>query len=109
MKITFMGAGSTIFVKNVLGDSLLCDALKDAEFALYDIDATRLEDSRITVQYLNETLAGGSATVTTFLGVENRKEALRGARFVINAIQVGGYEPCTVIDFEIPYALYPYR
>ena len=102
MKITFMGAGSTIFVKNVLGDSLLCDALKDAEFALYDIDATRLEDSRITVQYLNETLAGGSATVTTFLGVENRKEALRGARFVINAIQVGGYEPCTVIDFEIP-------
>ena len=102
MKITFMGAGSTIFVKNVLGDSLLCDVLKDAEFALYDIDATRLEDSRITVQYLNETLAGGSATVTTFLGVENRKEALRGARFVINAIQVGGYEPCTVIDFEIP-------
>ena len=102
MKITFMGAGSTIFVKNVLGDSMLCDVLKDAEYALYDIDATRLEDSKITVEYLNRELNNGKARVTTFLGVENRKEALRGANFVINAIQVGGYEPCTVIDFEIP-------
>ncbi|MBE5765554.1 MAG: alpha-glucosidase/alpha-galactosidase [Clostridiales bacterium] len=108
MKITFMGAGSTVFVKNVLGDSLLCDCLKDAEFALYDIDAQRLEDSRLVIENLNQSLAGGSATVTTYLGVENRKAALRNANFVINAIQVGGYEPCTVIDFEIPkkYGLY---
>ena len=102
MKITFMGAGSSIFVKNVLGDSMMCDALKDAEFALYDIDGVRLEESRTIIEYLNANLAGGKARVTTFLGVENRKEALRGANFVINAIQVGGYEPCTVIDFEIP-------
>ena len=102
MKITFMGAGSSIFVKNVLGDSMMCEALKDAEFALYDIDGVRLEESRTIIAYLNENLAGGKAKVTTFLGVENRKEALRGASFVINAIQVGGYEPCTVIDFEIP-------
>ena len=102
MKITFMGAGSSIFVKNVLGDSMMCDALKDAEVALYDIDGVRLEESRTIIEYLNANLAGGKAKVTTFLGVENRKEALRGASFVINAIQVGGYEPCTVIDFEIP-------
>ena len=102
MKITFMGAGSSIFVKNVLGDSMMCDCLKDAEFALYDIDPVRLEESRTIIQYLNEAIAGGKAKVTTFLGVENRKDALRGANFVINAIQVGGYEPSTVIDFEIP-------
>ena len=102
MKITFMGAGSTIFVKNVLGDSLMCDTLKDAEFALYDIDGTRLEESRIIIEHLNQTIAGGKAKVTTHLGVQQRKEALRGAKFVINAIQVGGYKPCTVTDFEIP-------
>ena len=102
MKITFMGAGSTVFVKNVLGDCMMCDVLKEAEFALYDIDSGRLEDSRITVEYLSKVLTGGKAKVTTFLGVENRKEALRGADFVVDAIQVGGYEPCTVIDFEIP-------
>ena len=102
MKITFMGAGSTIFVKNVLGDSMMCEALKDAEFALYDIDATRLEDSRQIIEYLNQMLTGGRAKVTTFLGEAQRKDALRGATFVVNAIQVGGYEPCTVIDFEIP-------
>ena len=83
MKITFMGAGSTVFVKNVLGDSLLCDCLKDAEFALYDIDAQRLEDSRLVIENLNQSLAGSSATVTTYLGVENRKAALRNANFVI--------------------------
>jgi len=102
MKITFMGAGSTVFVKNVLGDSMMCEALKDAEFALYDIDGGRLEDSRIIVEYMSKVLTGGKAKVTTFLGVENRKDALRNADFVIDAIQVGGYEPCTVIDFEIP-------
>jgi len=102
MKITFMGAGSTVFVKNVLGDSMMCEALKDAEFALYDIDVGRLEDSRIIVEYMSKVLTGGKAKVTTFLGVENRKDALRNADFVIDAIQVGGYEPCTVIDFEIP-------
>ena len=102
MKITFMGAGSSIFVKNVLGDSMMCESLKDAEFALYDIDPVRLEESRTIIQYLNERIAGGQARVTTFLGVENRKDALRNADFVINAMQVGGYEPSTVIDFEIP-------
>lgn len=102
MKITFLGAGSTVFVKNVIGDTLMTPALCDCEIALYDIDADRLEESRIVVEALNKKYNGGKAKVGTYLGAENRKAALKDARFVINAIQVGGYEPCTVIDFEIP-------
>lgn len=98
-----MGAGSTVFAKNVLGDVLLAPALtEDLTIALYDIDQTRLEDSYIVIDRLNEKYNGGKAVIEKFLGVENRKSALKGARFVVNAIQVGGYEPCTVIDFEIP-------
>lgn len=100
-KITFMGAGSTIFVRNVLGDCMCSDVLKDWEFALYDIDSVRLEESRQIISAMNET-QGGKGKVTAFLGVENRKEALRGASFVVNAIQVGLYDPCTIIDFEVP-------
>ncbi len=103
MKITFMGAGSTVFAKNVLGDVLLTEALNDnLTIALYDIDGARLEESYILIEALNKKYNGGKASVEKYLGVENRKAALRGARFVVNAIQVGGYEPSTVIDFEIP-------
>ncbi len=102
VKITFMGAGSTVFAKNVLGDCMMCDSLCDAEYALYDIDAERLEESYILISMMNEKLNSSRAKVTKFHGVAQRKDALRGANFVINAIQVGGYEPCTVIDFEIP-------
>lgn len=101
MKITFMGAGSTVFVRNIIGDCLVTDCLKDSEFALYDIDGDRLEESRVIVEAMNKTV-GSTAKITTFLGVPNRKKALKGASFVINAIQVGGYDPCTIIDFEIP-------
>jgi len=102
LKITFMGAGSTVFVRNVLGDCMRTPALCRAEMALYDIDEKRLEESRTMLEALNNNINEGRATIRTYLGVENRKDALRGARFVVNAIQVGGYEPCTVIDFEIP-------
>jgi len=101
-KLTFMGAGSTVFAKNVIGDCMLADCMKDFEYALYDIDEKRLEESYIMVTTLNKNINGGRATVTKYLGVENRKDALRGADFVVNAIQVGGYDPCTIIDFEIP-------
>ena len=74
----------------------------DVEIALYDIDGERLSDSDLLINALNEKYNGGKAKIKSYLGVENRKEALRGADFVVNAIQVGGYEPCTVIDFEIP-------
>ena len=102
IKITFMGAGSTVFCKNVLGDCMLTDALKDAEIALYDIDSERLEDSYLLITALNKNINEGRASVKKYLGIENRKDALSGADFVVNAIQVGLYEPCTVIDFEIP-------
>ena len=101
-KITFMGAGSTIFARNVLGDCMCRECLKDSELALYDIDAERLEESRFILEALNRNINGSRAKITTHLGVRNRKAALRGADFVVNAIQVGGYEPSTVIDFEIP-------
>ena len=101
MKITFMGAGSTVFVRNVIGDSMCSETLRDSEFALYDIDGVRLKESETILTAMNDTM-GGHAKITTYLGVENRKEALRGASFVINAIQVGLYDPCTIIDFEVP-------
>lgn len=101
LKITFMGAGSTVFVRNVLGDCLCSEALRDAEFALYDIDGVRLSESAEIIGTMNETM-GGHARITTHLGVENRKAALKGADFVVNAIQVGLYDPCTIIDFEVP-------
>ncbi len=101
-KITFMGAGSTVFAKNVLGDTMLVPEFHDAELALYDIDSERLEESYLVVESMNKRINEGRATVKKYLGVEKRKEALKDARFVINAIQVGGYDPCTIIDFEIP-------
>ena len=103
MKITFMGAGSTVFAKNVLGDTLLTPALnEELEIALYDIDGARLEESALVIGMLNKKYNGGRARISKYLGVPSRKDALRGANFVINAIQVGLYDPCTIIDFEIP-------
>ena len=102
MKLTFMGAGSTVFSKNVLGDTMLCPAFYNMEIALYDIDEHRLEESYLLISKMNECINEGRATVKKYLGVEQRKEALKGADFVVNAIQVGLYDPCTIIDFEIP-------
>ena len=101
-KITFMGAGSTVFARNVLGDCMCSPALCDSEIALYDIDSQRLEDSQVILSAINQNVNQGRAKIKTYLGEKNRKEALRGADFVVNAIQVGGYDPCTVTDFEIP-------
>jgi len=101
MKITFMGAGSTVFARNVIGDCMCSDALKDSTFALYDIDGDRLKESQTILEAMRVTM-GGYGKIECYLGEEHRKEALRGATFVINAIQIGGYDPCTIIDFEIP-------
>lgn len=102
MKVTFMGAGSTVFAKNVLGDIMSTPALRECEIALYDIDGVRLEESYLMVTALNRNINESRAKVEKYLGVENRKDALRGADFVVNAIQVGLYDPCTIIDFEVP-------
>ena len=100
-KITFMGAGSTVFAKNVLGDSMMTPALEESTIALYDIDAVRLNESAMMLEAINRN-NGNKAAIEKYLGVENRKDALRGADYVVNAIQVGGYDPCTITDFEIP-------
>ncbi|PMC33804.1 alpha-glucosidase/alpha-galactosidase [Bacillus sp. UMB0899] len=97
-KITFMGAGSTVFAKNVLGDCMFVPALAGFEFALFDIDEQRLKDSENMLNNLKQNY-NSNITIKSYT---DRKEALSGARYVINAIQVGGYKPSTVIDFEIP-------
>jgi len=86
----------------VLGDAMLQPSLHDAEIALYDIDPQRLDDSRLLIEAINRNGNGGRARIGAYLGVEARRDALRDADFVVNAIQVGGYEPCTVTDFELP-------
>ena len=101
MKITFMGAGSTVFARSVLGDCICTDAFRGMDIALYDIDRRRLEESETILSAINRA-HGNPAVIRTFCGPERRLEALDGADFVVNAIQVGGYEPCTVTDFEIP-------
>ena len=84
-KITFMGAGSTVFARNVLGDCMCTPALRDSEIALYDINPKRLEESEIILSAINKNTNESRAQIKTYLGVENRKEALRGADFVVNA------------------------
>ena len=101
MKLSFLGAGSTIFARNVIGDCMCSEVLRDSVFALYDIDGERIEESRTILEAIRKN-CGGYGRIECYVGEENRKEALRGADFVVNAIQVGGYDPCTIIDFEIP-------
>ena len=97
-KITFIGAGSTIFMKNIVGDALHFPALADATFALMDIDPVRLQESEIVAKKLVEAM-GTAAIVETH---SDQRAALDGADFVVVAFQIGGYKPCTVTDFEIP-------
>src|SRR5699024_9339637 len=97
-KITFLGAGSSVFAKNLLGDCMTVLALQDIEIELFDIDHDRLKDSERMLKNVKRNL-GSTVEINSYT---NRKDALRNAKYVINAIQVGGYEPSTVIDFEIP-------
>ena len=101
MKITFLGAGSTVFARNIIGDCMCTDSLRDSVFALYDIDPVRLEESRVILEAMKKQKKC-NAVIECYCGEENRKNALRNAKFVINAVQVGFYDPCTVTDFEIP-------
>lgn len=96
-KITFIGAGSTVFVKNILGDIFHRPALKHSQIALMDIDENRLEESQLVVQKLMKS-AGASGTINCYI---DQREALKDSDFVVVAFQIGGYEPCTVTDFEV--------
>lgn len=97
-KITFIGAGSTVFMKNIVGDVLQRDALRDARIALMDINPQRLEESAVIAGKLIQTL-DTKATIETY---SNQREALDGADFVVVCFQIGGYDPCTITDFEVP-------
>ncbi|MFY8032273.1 MAG: alpha-glucosidase/alpha-galactosidase, partial [Devosia sp.] len=97
-KITFIGAGSSVFMKNIVGDVLQRPALAGAEIRLMDINPQRLEESEIIAGKLIQSL-GVPATVTTY---SNQKAALAGANFVVVCFQIGGYDPCTITDFEVP-------
>jgi alpha-galactosidase len=97
-KIAFIGAGSTVFMKNIIGDVLHRPALKGATVALMDPNPERLAESEIVASKLSKTL-GASAKIETHA---DQKRALQGADFVVVAFQIGGYEPSTVIDFEVP-------
>ena len=85
-----MGAGSTVFARNVIGDCMCTPSLRKSTFALYDIDKKRLEESRIILDAINKNINEDCGNIETYLGKERRKAALKGADFVINAIQVGG-------------------
>lgn len=99
IKIAFLGAGSTVFSKNVLGDCICTPELKDLHIALHDIDLVRLEDSQ---RMLDNIVKNSGRTDVTVISYPDRKEALRNAKYVVNAIQVGGYDPCTITDFDVP-------
>jgi ABC-type oligopeptide transport system ATPase subunit len=97
-KITFIGAGSAVFMKNIVGDILQRPALAGATIRLMDINPTRLEESEIIAKKLIATL-GVSAQVETY---SNQRQSLDGTNFVVVCFQIGGYEPSTVVDFEVP-------
>jgi alpha-galactosidase len=97
-KVAFIGAGSTVFAKNLMGDILSYPELAGSTISLMDIDPHRLQTSEAVAHKINEAL-GAHATIET---TTDRCAALDGADYAICMIQVGGYEPATVIDFEIP-------
>ena len=96
--ITFIGAGSAVFTRNIAGDILMRPALAEAEIRLMDINPKRLSESETIVGRMADAL-GGKATVTTY---DNQRAALDGADFVVVCFQIGGYDPCTITDFEVP-------
>ena len=97
-KISFVGAGSTVFAKNLMGDILSFPELADATISLHDIDAERLRTSEIVAAKTAAAL-GVDANIESTL---DRRESFDGADYVITMFQVGGYEPSTVVDFDIP-------
>ncbi len=97
-KITLIGAGSTVFARNLMGDILSFPELADCSLSLHDIDLERLRTSEIVAHKVAGTLNAHPAIEAT----TDRRAALDGADYAISMFQVGGYEPSTVIDFEVP-------
>jgi alpha-galactosidase len=99
VKIVFIGSGSIIFVKNLIGDCLLTPGLHDAHIALLDIDKEKLRFSEQMLRQLNDNINQSRATIQAY---DDQREALKDADFVMNAIMVGQYDPNVIQDFEIP-------
>lgn len=97
-KITFIGAGSTVFARNLLNDILGFPELADSTISLFDIDPERLKTSEIVANKIAKSVNGNPTIEAT----TDRRRALDGADYAICMIQVGGYKPSTVIDFEVP-------
>ena len=97
-KITFLGAGSTVFAKNLLADILSFPELAESTISLMDIDPQRLRTSEIVAQRVAEFFEAKPTIEATL----DRRQALDGADYAISMFQIGGYKPSTVIDFEIP-------
>jgi alpha-galactosidase len=97
-KIVFVGAGSTVFAKNLLGDILSFPELSRSTITLHDIDERRLETSTIVANRVALTLE----TQPVIEATTDRQKALEGADYVITMFQIGGYKPSTVVDFEVP-------
>lgn len=98
-KVAFIGAGSTVFARNLTIDLLGFEALRDTtELALMDIDEERLRTSETVARRVADHF-GSRATITA---TTDRRAALDGADYVVTMMQVGGYRPATVTDFEVP-------
>jgi alpha-galactosidase len=97
-KIVFIGAGSAVFARTLLRDLFTFPDLHGARIVLMDIDPVRLADTEMVAA----NVAGHAGADPTIIATTDRRRALAGADYVINMIQVGGYQPATVTDFEIP-------
>src|SRR5258705_1857758 len=97
-KITFIGAGSTVFARNLLNDIFSFPELGESTISLFDIDKDRLRTSEIVAR----NIAKAAEANATIEATTDRRRALDGADYAICMIQVGGYKPSTVVDFEIP-------
>jgi alpha-galactosidase len=97
-KIVFVGAGSTVFAKNLIGDILSFGALAESTLTLFDIDPERLKTSEIVASKVASALGAKPVIEATL----DRRAAFDGADYIISMFQVGGYRPCTVTDFEVP-------
>lgn len=98
MRVAIIGAGSTVFMRNIVRDLLQQPALISTHIALQDIDSKRLQESQLVARQIISALKV-PATVSASM---ERREVLQGADVVITMFQVGGYKPSTVIDFDIP-------
>ncbi len=96
-KVTFIGAGSAVFARQLMTDILAIDGLGEGTFALVDIDAKRLELARDIAERLVE-LSGKHWTVKAST---DRLDILAGTDYVINSIEVAGLQNVRH-DYEIP-------